>query len=267
MTLTVVGPFGPKAFAGLARDPRRRPRRSAAAWAAMVCRAVAADRTWSSSPPSVRATPASRGRGRPTRGACRRARRLLAAEAEVAVDFTRPDAVMANVRWRSSTASTSWSGPPASSARELEEIRALLGRAEVQRLRRAELRDRRRADAAVRRRGGPLLRRGRDHRAASRREGRRAQRHGDRHGRARSPPPARAIGRAPRRSSDRRERVAPTWMACGCTRYACRAWSPTKRCSSAAPDRRCRSDTTRWIGRRSCPASCSRSGPSPIGLG
>ena len=189
------------------------------------------------------------------------------ADVDVAVDFTLPSTVMPNVRWCLRNGVHAVVGTTGLTPADLEELRAAADGGHGQLLRRAELRARRRAAAAVRGRGGPVLRRGRGDRAASRR--RRPTRPAARRSRrpARSPPPARAIGPRPRRSGSTRERVAPRWTACGCTRCACRDWSPTKRCCSGVPDRRCRFDTTRWIGRRSCPGSCSRSAPWPIGPG
>ena len=189
------------------------------------------------------------------------------ADVDVAVDFTLPSTVMPNVRWCLRNGVHAVVGTTGLTPADLEELRAAADGGHGQLLRRAELRARRRAAAAVRGRGGPVLRRGRGDRAASRREGRRAQRHGDRHGPRDRRRPRGRRGPHPRRSGSTRARVAPRWTACGCTRCACRDWSPTKRCCSEAPDRRCRFDTTRWIGRRSCPASCSRSAPWPIGPG
>ena len=160
---------------------------------------------------------------------------LLGAEVEVAVDFTHPSTVMPNVRW-------------------CLEQRGAHGR---------------RHDGPHAGRSGGAARRGRRRArptASSRRTSRSApccccgsrprrrryfaaaeviELHHD--GKADAPSgtaiaTARAIAAAragdgprPRRSGSTRGRAAPRWRACGCTRCACRDWSPTKRCMFGGP--------------------------------
>ena len=150
------------------------------------------------------------------------------AGAEAMVDFTRPDAVVANVRAAvdagvpSVVGTTGW---------DVERVSRRAGDG----LLRAELRARGGADDALRGRGGAAFRARRDRRAAPCGEARRAVRHreadGGAHGRQRADPlgapagPERAPGSA----------------------------------SSAERARRFRSVTTRSRARRTHPAYCSRS--------
>ena len=153
--------------------------------------------------PARREGPASTARGGEGRRGARagarggRARRSCdpSRTADAMVDFTQPDAVVANV-------SRGGRG-----RRPVRRRHDRLGHGEVDAaararrrrgLLRAELRDRRRADDALRRRGGPVSWSGRDRRAAPRDEARRAVRHreGDRRadGRRRADPLGAAAG-------------------------------------------------------------------------
>ena len=99
---------------------------------------------------------------------------------------------------------------------------------------RPQLRHRRRADDAVRRAGGAVVRDGRGHRAAPRPQGRRPVGHG--HARRSSAWPRRPTSGAttpPRRRCSTAPGGRPARPASTCTRCACAAWSPTRRCCSA----------------------------------
>ena len=122
-------------------------------------------------------------------------------DADVVVDFTRPDTALENAlacrgrrrarRDRDDRASTCRARDP----------RAGAGRPAANVFVGPELRDRRGADDALRRRGLAAHGQGRDHRAAPRRQARRAERHGGAHGRAdggRRADPLRAPARARR---------------------------------------------------------------------
>ena len=128
------------------------------------------------------------------------------ADADAMVDFTRPDAVVANVL-------AAIDGRRARDRRHerLGSGGGRRGRAHRRRagVLRAELRDRGRPDDAVRRAGAPAAAGRGDHRAAPRHEGRRAVGHGQ------------GDGRAARR------------RRCRSIRCACRASSRTRRCCSA----------------------------------
>ena len=151
---------------------------------------------------------------------------------DAAVDFTRPDAVLANVE-RCLAA-----GVPVvigTSGFDADAVRRASARGGRPVLLRAELRARRGADDALRGGGGADVPARGDRRAAQRGEARRAFGHGEGDGRAHGHGPG--------------DPLDP----------AARASSRTRRSSSAGRGRRSRSATTRSRARRSCRASCSRS--------
>ena len=193
----------------------------------------------------------------------RTASALADAGAEVAVDFTVVDAARGNLEWCADNGVHAVVGTTGFSDDDLDHFRDRFGAGDRERGHRPELRHRRRAHDAIRRARRAVLRVGRGHRAAPRREARRAVRHRDAHGGA----DGRGVTDVGRRShreagARRRARRRGPAGASGSTRCGCVGSSPTRRCCSAPPVRRCRSATTRTTGRRSCPACCSRSGPS-----
>ena len=101
---------------------------------------------------------------------------LIDAGAEVAVDLTRPDAVMDNLQFCIEHGIHAVVGTSGFDDERLATVRGWLADAPGRRrARRAELRGRRGADDAVRRAGRPVLRVGRDRRAAPPGQGRRAR--------------------------------------------------------------------------------------------